>query len=94
MIVKHTHTQLGKVEETEAWLRTLAAKGRSKKLSDGISIKENLSSEVTDRCLSEAGVDAIRQVTLMAAPRVLSANYSETSSKEASGYSRMNTLFC
>ena len=53
-------------EQTEAWLRALAAKGRSKKFED--SGEKN---EITDLFLSEAGMDAIRQVTVMAAPRVL-----------------------
>jgi len=52
--------------QTEAWLRALAAKGRSKKLEDTDDKKE-----VTDLFLSEAGVEAIRQVSLMAAPLVL-----------------------
>ena len=53
-------------EQTEAWLRALAAKGRSKKLKD---TEEDM--EFTDLFLSEAGTDAIRQVSLMAAPLIL-----------------------
>ena len=56
-------------EATEAWLRALAAKGRSKKLVDNLgSEEEPRPSEVTDLFLSEAGVAAIRQVSIMAAP--------------------------
>ena len=55
-------------EETEAWLRALAAKGRAKQIRDAL---EDGPSEMTDLFLSEAGMDTIRQVSTMASPQTL-----------------------
>ena len=51
---------------TEAWLRSFSALSRSKKLKDGKDEKE-----VTDLFLSRAGVQAVRDVSLMAHPNEL-----------------------
>ena len=56
-------------EETEVWLRMLAARGRSK-MRDNVT-NEGDHSEVTDLFIAEAGVAAVRQVSIMAAPRTL-----------------------
>ena len=55
-------------EETETWLRALAAKSRAKQIRDAL---EDGPSDMTDLFLSEAGVDAIRQVSTMASPQIL-----------------------
>ena len=47
----------------EAWLRSLAAQARTKKLVDGAQVRA-----VTDLFLAKAGVEAIRRVSIMAAP--------------------------
>ena len=57
---------LSSVDDTETWLRMMAAKARSKNLLD-----KDGRNEVTDLFLSTAGITAIRQVTIMAAPRIL-----------------------
>ena len=53
-------------ELTEAWLRGFAATARTKKLTDTEEAKQ-----VTDLFLSKAGMEALRQVSIMAAPLVL-----------------------
>ena len=51
---------------TEAWLRGFAAKCRSKKLTDG-----EAGYQITDLFLAKAGVEALQEVSIMAAPKVL-----------------------
>ena len=57
--------ELDNVDKTEAWLRSLAALARSKKIVDG----EEVGNQITDLFLARAGVEVIRRVTIMAAPR-------------------------
>ena len=69
---------LNNADEMETWLRALAAKERTKKLSDDlhVDVDSNRSNETTtnyksDLFLSETRMDTIQQVTLMATPRIL-----------------------
>lgn len=62
---------------TEVWLRSLAAKARHKKLKD-----MNTCNEVTDLFLSQAGIEAIRKVSLMVYPNILEAMTFEEIRKE------------
>lgn len=55
---------------TEAWLRTFAALSRHKKLKDGEGADED-EHHVTDFFLAQAGLEAVRQVSLMVAPAEL-----------------------
>jgi hypothetical protein len=59
--------QTDDVDKAEAWLRSVAALARGKKLKDG---GEN-GNEITDLFLARAGVEAIRRVSIMAAPKTL-----------------------
>ena len=56
------------VEQADAWLRALAAQARTKKIQDSDEERP-----VTDLFLAKAGVEAIRRVSVMVAPRELEA---------------------
>ena len=58
--------QLDDVDRAEAWLRMLAAQARTKKITDSEDDRP-----VTDLFLAKAGIEAIRRVSIMAAPMEL-----------------------
>ena len=72
--VRSVELPMDDVDRCEAWLRSFAALARTKKLTDFASDDGVMGEkQITDLFLSKAGIEAIRQVSLMVAPQELEA---------------------